>query len=321
LLGIYLHLPVKISVVQPMRLARAISCAGVKPAVEEVTSVVTRTYPVLLLALALPAQALTFQTRMEDVQWQVAGDEFACRLNQSVAGYGEASFVRHAGEPAAFELTSWDNPMSPGAAQLYNEPPPWRPGTAAVPVGQVTVKQGAGVMQVPYQQAGRMLAGLASGLQPTIMRNGYAGGAPVRVVVSSVGYQQAWLDFQKCISGLLPVSYAQISESLISFGSGGETLNAQAKSMLDAAVMYIKADDEIKEIVLDGHSDNQGNRLDNRELSRQRALAVKDYLVEKGVNEDLFAMRFHGDRYPVASNRTAQGRAANRRVMLRLEKD
>ena len=281
----------------------------------------TRTYPVILLALALPAQALTFQTRMEDVQWQVAGDEFACRLTQSVAGFGEATFVRHAGEQAAFELTAWDNTMSPGAAQLYNEPPAWRPDVAAVPVGQVNVKQGAGVMLVPYQQAGRMLAGLASGLQPTIMRSGYAGAEPVRVVVSSVGYQQAWLDYQKCVSGLLPISYAQVSESLISFGSGGESLNSQAKSMLDAAVAYIKADEAIKEVVLDGHSDNQGNRLDNRELSRQRVLAVKDYLVEKGVNEELFAMRFHGDRYPVASNKTEQGRAANRRVMLRLEKD
>lgn len=281
----------------------------------------TRTYPVILLALALPAQALTFQTRMEDVQWQVEGDEFACRLTQSVAGFGEASFVRNAGEQAAFELKAWDNVMSPGIAQVYNEPPVWRPGVAAVPLGQVNVTQGAGVMLVPYQQAGRMLAGLASGLQPTIMRSGYAGADPVRVVVSSVGYQQAWLDYQKCVSGLLPISYAQVSESLISFGSGGESLNPQAKSMLDAAVAYIKADEAIKEIVLDGHSDNQGNRLDNRELSRQRVLAVKDYLVEQGVNEELFEMRFHGDRYPVASNKTAQGRAANRRVMLRLEKN
>ncbi|MEH6564429.1 MAG: OmpA family protein [Halopseudomonas sp.] len=281
----------------------------------------TRTYPALLLALALPAQALTFQTRMEDVQWQVTGDQFACRLSQSVAGYGEATFVRLAGEQPAFELKAWDNPMTPGAAQLYNEAPPWRPGSNAVPVGQMTVHQGAGVMQVPYQQAGRMLAGLASGLQPTIMRTGYAGGDPVRVVVSSVGYQQAWLDFQKCVSGLLPVSYAQISESLISFASGGDKLSAQAKAMLDAAVIYIKADADIQEILLDGHSDNQGNRLDNRELSRQRVLAVKDYLVEQGVNEELFALRFHGDRYPLASNRTEQGRAANRRVMLRLEKE
>lgn len=282
----------------------------------------TRTYPAILLALALPAQALTFQTRMEDVQWQVTGDQFACRLSQSVAGYGEATFVRNAGEPAAFELKAWDNHMSSGAAQLYNEPPAWRPGTAVVPVGRIAVKQGEGTMLVPQQQAGRMLAGLASGLQPTIMRTGFAGSDPVRVVVSSVGYQDAWLDFQKCVSGLLPLSYAQIAESLISFGSGGSGLSAQAKSMLDTAVIYIKAEeDDLKDILLDGHSDNQGNRLDNRELSRQRVLAVKDYLVEQGIDEELFVMRFHGDRYPVASNRTDQGRKANRRVMLRLEKN
>ena len=305
-----------------MRQAREIHCVGITVVVEEVRGVRTRTYPVILLALALPAQAMTYQTRMEDVQWQVDGDQFACRLSQSVAGYGEATFVRNAGEPAAFELKAWDSQMSSGAAQLYNEPPTWRPGTASVPVGRINVNPGEAVMLVPQQQAGRMLAGLASGLQPTIMRGGFAGRDPVRVVVSSVGYQEAWLDFQKCVSGLLPLSYAQIAESLISFGSGGSGLSDQAKSMLDTAVVYIKAEqDDIKDILLDGHSDNQGNRLDNRELSRQRVLSVKRYLVDQGIDEELFVMRFHGDRYPVASNRTEKGRQANRRVMLRLEKN
>ena len=172
---------------------------------------------------------------------------------------------------------------------------------------------------LPYEQAGRMLAGLASGLQPTIMRSSLAGGESVRVVVSSVGYQQAWSDYQACVSKLLPISAAQAEQSTISFRSGGSLLSEDAKSMLDAVLQYIQAADQLNEIVLDGHSDNQGNRLDNRELSRQRALAVRDYLMEKGVDESLFSMRFHGDRYPIASNRTAEGRAANRRVMLRLQ--
>src|SRR5690606_14100450 len=53
---------------------------------------------VLLLGAALPAQAMTFQTRMEDVQWSVEGDKFECRLSQRVDGYGEAVFIRRAGE-------------------------------------------------------------------------------------------------------------------------------------------------------------------------------------------------------------------------------
>lgn len=281
----------------------------------------TRTPLVVLAALSFSADAVTFQTRMEDVQWQVEGDRFACRLTQSVAGYGEASFVRRAGEPPQFELKAWDNPMRPGPAQVFNDPPPWQPGTAAQPIGQIVVGAGTYTMMAPYEQAGRMLAGLASGLQPTIMRGSQVGGDPVRVVVSSVGYQKARLDFQQCISGLLPISAAQAAQSIISFGAGGSSLSADAKSRLDAVLHYINADENLSGIILDGHSDNQGNRLDNRELSRQRVLAVRDYLTEQGVDENLFTMRFHGDSYPVASNRTAEGRAANRRVMLRLQHD
>ncbi|POB03432.1 hypothetical protein C1949_10170 [Halopseudomonas oceani] len=273
----------------------------------------------MFVGLSMSAQAMTFQTRMEDVQWQVEGDQFACRLSQSVAGYGEASFVRRAGEHPEFELKAWDSPMRPGAAQVFNDPPPWRPGTAAQPIGQIQVGAGTYTMMAPYEQAGRMLAGLASGLQPTIMRSSQVGGDQVRVVVSSVGYQQARRDFQSCISKLLPISAAQAAQSIISFGSGGSNLSADAKARLDAILQYIKADESLSGIILDGHSDNQGNRLDNRELSRQRALAVRDYLTAQGVDENLFSMRFHGDSYPLASNRTEEGRATNRRVMLRLQ--
>lgn len=84
----------------------------------------TRIPLVVLAALTFSAEAMTFQTRMEDVKWQVEGDQFACRLTQSVAGYGEASFVRRAGEHPQFELKAWDNPMRPGPAQVFNDPPP-----------------------------------------------------------------------------------------------------------------------------------------------------------------------------------------------------
>src|SRR5690606_14827928 len=75
---------------------------------------------VLLLGAALPAQAMTFQTRMEDVQWSVEGDKFECRLSQRVDGYGEAVFIRRAGERPMFQLSAWSELMRPGAAQLYN---------------------------------------------------------------------------------------------------------------------------------------------------------------------------------------------------------
>lgn len=277
---------------------------------------------VFLLGIALPAQALTFQTRMENVAWAVTGDQFECRLSQRVDGYGEAMFVRRAGERPVFELSVWNNLMRPGPAQLFNDAPPWQPGTHAQVLGQGTVSSGSTALRLPYQQAGQMLAGLAQGLQPTIQRSSISDiGRQITVVVSSVGYQQAWDDFQACADGLLPMNIDQISRNAIGFSTGGAVLDTQAQQMLDVVLEYIKADPQVARIQLDGHSDNIGDRLSNRELSRQRVLSVQAYLVERGVDEELVNIRFHGDRYPVANNKTPTGRAKNRRVVLKLERE
>ncbi|TKA91006.1 flagellar protein MotY [Halopseudomonas bauzanensis] len=280
-----------------------------------------RLFLALLLGIALPAQALTFQTRMENVEWTVDGDKFECRLSQKVDGYGEAMFVRRAGERPVFELSAWSNLMRPGPAQLFNDAPPWRPGTTAQVLGSGIINNGPTVLRLPYQQAGQMLAGLSAGLQPTIQRGSISDAGQITVVVSSVGYRQAWDEFQVCASGLLPMNIDQISRSAIGFPSGGAELDPQARQMLDVALAYIEADSGVNRIQLDGHSDASGDRLRNRELSRQRVLAVQGYLVERGVDEELFINRFHGERYPVVANSSAEGRAKNRRVTLRLERE
>ena len=69
-------------------------------------------------------------------------------------------------------------------------------------------------------------------------------------------------------------------------------------------------------VAIVGHSDNQGTLVLNLELSRQRAEAVMQALVERGISPE--RMEAHGLGYlaPLASNATEGGRAANRRVEL-----
>ncbi|MFL6536292.1 MAG: OmpA family protein, partial [Pseudomonas sp.] len=69
-----------------------------------------------------------------------------------------------------------------------------------------------------------------------------------------------------------------------------------------------------------GHSDNSGNRLTNRELSRRRALAVMDFFKANGFQESQFTVRFHGERYPLVPNTNSANRAKNRRVVVQLER-
>jgi hypothetical protein len=63
-----------------------------------------------------------------------------------------------------------------------------------------------------------------------------------------------------------------------------------------------------------GHSDSIGSPTFNRALSERRAAVIVEALVQRGIAVDRLIAVGHGEREPVASNRTAEGRARNRRV-------
>jgi OmpA-OmpF porin, OOP family len=67
-------------------------------------------------------------------------------------------------------------------------------------------------------------------------------------------------------------------------------------------------------VVVAGYTDDQGSRSGNLTLSRQRALAVRAYLVSKGITAGNLRPVGYGAARPVASNATDAGRKANRRI-------
>jgi outer membrane protein OmpA-like peptidoglycan-associated protein len=84
--------------------------------------------------------------------------------------------------------------------------------------------------------------------------------------------------------------------------------------MLNQVARVIQQHPEIDKIVIEGHTDNIGNADANRRLSLARAEAVRAYLVKKGVDASRLEAKGYGPDRPIASNKTAKGRAANRRV-------
>ncbi|WP_295718868.1 OmpA family protein [Mucilaginibacter sp.] len=72
-------------------------------------------------------------------------------------------------------------------------------------------------------------------------------------------------------------------------------------------------------LALRGHADSIGTYVGNWKLSDKRALAVKKYLVEKGVPEDKIVTTPFGSTLPVSSNKTSAGRKKNRRVEIKLQ--
>jgi len=271
------------------------------------------------LFASLPAGALTFQTRMENIAWTVEGDQFECRLVQPIEGFGSGEFVRRAGEQPTFQLRSNSNVLGAGSATLLAAAAPWQPGRGDINLGAVRMARTGVLFTSSQGQASRLINGLLDG-RSTVVRN-YTGegGRAMEVRVLPVSFAKAYSDYQACAGKLLPMNYDQIRQTQVGFPTGVD-LDSNARARLDVILDYLKADPSVNHIELNGHSDNSGNRLTNRENSRRRALAVADYLKAHGVPEEQITVRFHGERYPLAKNNSAANRARNRRVNIELDR-
>ncbi|UBM26372.1 OmpA family protein [Pseudomonas sp. p1(2021b)] len=273
----------------------------------------------LTLFASLPAGALTFQTRVENVAWNVEGDQFECRLSQPIDGFGSGEFVRRAGEQAVFQLRSDSNALGVGSATLLAAAAPWQPGRGDINLGGVRMGRSGVLFTSSQGQASRLINGLLDGRSTVVRNHAGEGGRPMEVHVLPVSFAKAYGDYQACAAKLLPMNFDQIRQTQVGFPRGIE-LDSAARARLDVILDYLKADPSVNHIELDGHADNSGSRLTNRDTSRRRALAVADYLKAHGVPQEQITVRFHGERYPLARNNSAANRARNRRVNIQLER-
>ncbi|WP_223415705.1 MULTISPECIES: flagellar protein MotY [unclassified Pseudomonas] len=275
-------------------------------------------YLALLSVFAsLPAMALTFQTRLESIEWTVEGDKFECRLTQPITDFGSGEFVRRAGEQATFRLKAYNSMVGGGSATLLAAAAPWQPGRGDINLGSVQIGSGNVLFNSSQVQAGRLISGLMDGRSPVVRH--YSGDGRVSEVrLLPVKFSKAFNDYQSCVAKLLPKNFEQVKQTQIGFPGDGLDLDAQAKAQLQVMLEFMKADPTVNHIELDGHSDNSGNRLANRDLSRRRALAVMEFFKANGYQESQITVRFHGERYPLAPNTNAANRAKNRRVNVHL---
>lgn len=107
------------------------------------------------------------------------------------------------------------------------------------------------------------------------------------------------------------------SEILFDFDS--HQLGSNAEPVLTKVLQVLREYPE-NAIVIEGHTDTEGTDSYNQELSEQRAMAVKNWLVSSGLDSGRIETIGYGETKPAASNDTDEGRSKNRRVEITIKK-
>ena len=94
-------------------------------------------------------------------------------------------------------------------------------------------------------------------------------------------------------------------------------LKPESEIELDKVVELLKQNSGLK-IEISGHTDNVGSPADNLTLSNNRAKAVVNYLISKGIAEQRLTFKGYGETQPIADNDTEDGRSKNRRTEMKV---
>jgi outer membrane protein OmpA-like peptidoglycan-associated protein len=176
------------------------------------------------------------------------------------------------------------------------------------------------------------VAGAALGAAWGAARGNWAEGAAIGAGVGAVAggvtgvvmdrqaeaLRKAGIASQRDAAGNLVVS---LTGDSLKFETGKFVISSEGEATLTRLAGVIKQYPENR-INISGHTDNVGNSAANVTLSQNRSDSVKAYLLGQGVpTRCIISSMGYGDQHPVADNRTAEGRAANRRVELGITVD
>jgi outer membrane protein OmpA-like peptidoglycan-associated protein len=106
-----------------------------------------------------------------------------------------------------------------------------------------------------------------------------------------------------------------VLQGMTTFEKGSAKLTENAKKELQRIAGIMKKFPDSKWRI-EGHTDSQGSAEFNKKLSQERANAVKKFLISLGISEKMLVAEGMGENYPIADNKTEEGRQKNRRVVI-----
>ncbi len=116
--------------------------------------------------------------------------------------------------------------------------------------------------------------------------------------------------------GLVKIEKGQIDiVKPVFFATNKDVILKQSFEVLQSVADTLVAAPQIKKVRIEGHTDNRGKVAHNTDLSARRARSVMRWLVDHSIAENRLEAQGYGPQYPIADNKTAEGRAKNRRVV------
>jgi hypothetical protein len=106
----------------------------------------------------------------------------------------------------------------------------------------------------------------------------------------------------------------------IHFNTASSVILPRSYPVLDEVARKLRDHPEFLRIRIEGHTDSRADEAYNQKLSEARANAVRDYLIRRGISPDRLTAVGFGESQPIDTNETAEGRARNRRTVIRILK-
>ena len=241
-------------------------------------------------------------------------------------------------------------PYPEAGAKLESIPAIWNPFAIKKTLGFIPLKEGYKPFQLPHRQlipatkaayemkrAGQQVVSIGENSLPEIWPDRIMGelseGMAIRLTyrdwtdgsqdiiasISSVNFKQIKGDFEKCIAKLPKYDFKKFKQTKLWFNKGQRSLTKKMRRQLRNMVKFIKLDDKIKKVMIKSYTDSMGFKRINRNAAKVQAQAIKSYMRKLGFKAPITAIGIGEGPY-VASNRSAAGRAKNRRSIITLIK-
>lgn len=272
-------------------------------------------------SLSVSAAEREYIVPMEKAEWLSAGRKnYECTLSQMIPFFGEGQFIHKSGHKVMFNLLS-DKPVQNDNVQIVVQsvPPSWRHDDKVFEIGRYEYVRGHKPLEVKSPHASRMIQQVENGMSPVVIYRDMADGRDIiAVMLSPVNFRKALSEYRECEKTLLNFDIAEIKNFNLYFATNKDILSDRSKRDLKNILVYLKMDPSILQIKIDAHADSRGRRRFNDKLSERRSEVVKKYLLSIGIKSEMLYSVSHGERMPDNTNKTAQGRAKNRRADVQL---